>query len=84
MIVQRGYRQPPSFHIDRLRNERPGYFFDVITRGFGSMPDYAAQISVNDRWAIVAYLKALQLSEHASLSDLTTNERFALTSGENQ
>jgi len=78
MIVQRGYRPPPSFHIDRLRNERPGYLFDVITRGFGAMPDYAAQIPVRDRWAIVAYLRALQLSQNAKLSDVPVSERGAL------
>jgi len=78
MVVQRGYRPPPSLHIDRLRNERPGYFFDVISRGFGAMPDYAAQINVRDRWAIVAYVRALQLSQNATLADLTANERMTL------
>ncbi len=52
MIVQRGYKQPPSFHIDRLRGEADGYFFDVITNGFGVMPSYAQQVPVADRWAI--------------------------------
>ena len=66
MVVQRGYRRPPSFHIDRLRQAPPGHFFDVITNGFGAMPDYAAQIPVRDRWAIVAYIRALQLSQHAT------------------
>src|ERR1051325_756828 len=70
MVVQRGYRRPPSFHIDRLRNEKAGYFYDVITNGFGAMPDYAAQVPVADRWAIVAYLRALQLSENARLEDV--------------
>ena len=65
MVVQRGYRQPPSFHIDRLRNVEIGYFFDVMTNGFGAMPDYRAQISPRDRWNIVAYIRALQLSQHA-------------------
>jgi mono/diheme cytochrome c family protein len=69
MVVQRGYRRPPSFHIDRLRSEKAGYFFDVMTNGFGAMPDYAAQIPVNDRWAIVAYLRALQLSHNARAED---------------
>lgn len=64
MIVQRGYRRPPSFHIDRLRRAPVGHFFDVITNGYGSMPDYKQQIPVRDRWAIVAYIRALQWSQH--------------------
>jgi mono/diheme cytochrome c family protein len=63
MVVQRGYRQPPSYHIERLKQAPPGYFFDVITNGFGAMPDYKAQIAPRDRWRIVAYIKALQLSQ---------------------
>ena len=82
MIVQRGLRRPPSFHIDRLRNERHGYLYDVITRGFGAMPDYAAQISVRDRWAIVAYLRALQLSQNARLADVPLAERPELLAEE--
>ena len=78
MVVQRGYRRPPSFHIDRLRNEKTGYFFDVITSGFGAMPDYAAQVPVADRWAIVAYLRALQLSENARLEDVPADRRAEL------
>ena len=65
MIVRRGFRRPPSFHDDRLRDAPVGHFFDVITNGFGAMPDYAAQIRPRDRWAIVAYIRALQLSQHA-------------------
>jgi mono/diheme cytochrome c family protein len=80
MVVQRGYRRPPSFHIDRLRNEKTGYFFDVITSGFGAMPDYAAQVTVADRWAIVAYLRALQLSENARLEDVPADRRDVLAS----
>ena len=70
MVVQRGYRQPPSFHIDRLRQADAGYFFDVMTNGFGAMPDYRAQIAPRDRWAIVAYIRALQLSQHAAAADV--------------
>jgi mono/diheme cytochrome c family protein len=70
MVVQRGYRQPPSFHDDRLRNAEAGHFFDVMTNGFGVMPDYRAQIAPRDRWAIVAYIRALQLSQHAAASDV--------------
>lgn len=65
MIVQRGYRRPPSYHIDRLRQAPLGHFFDVITNGFGAMPDYSSQIPVRDRWAIVAYIRALQFSQNA-------------------
>jgi len=78
MVVQRGYRRPPSLHIDRLRNEKTGYFFDVITSGFGAMPDYAAQVPVADRWAIVAYVRALQLSENARLDDVPADRRAEL------
>lgn len=78
MIVQRGYRKPTSFHIERLRNERPGYFFDVMTSGFGAMPDYAAQVPVPDRWAIVAYLRVLQLSQNATLEDVPAEHRSEL------
>ena len=63
MVVQRGYRQPPSLHLERLKQADPGYLFDVITNGFGAMPDYKAQIDARDRWRIVAYVKALQLSQ---------------------
>jgi hypothetical protein len=66
MIVQRGYRRPPSYHIDRLRQAPLGHFYDVIANGFGAMPDYSAQIPVHDRWAIIAYIRALQLSQQAS------------------
>jgi len=75
MVVLRGYRRPPSFHQDRLRETPVGHFFDVITNGFGAMPDYAAQIKAADRWAIVAYIRALQLSAHATLADVPSAER---------
>ena len=75
MVVQRGFRQPPSFHIDRLRNAPIGHFFDVMTNGFGAMPDYAAQISPRDRWAIAAYIRALQLSQHAAAADVPGGDR---------
>jgi mono/diheme cytochrome c family protein len=70
-IVQRGYTPPPSFHIDRLRQAPVGHFFDVITNGYGSMPMYQQQIPVRDRWAIVAYIRALQLSQHYPKTELT-------------
>jgi mono/diheme cytochrome c family protein len=75
MVVLRGYRRPPSLHQDRLRDAPAGHFFDVITNGFGAMPDYAAQIKAEDRWAIVAYVRALQLSGHATLADVPPAER---------
>lgn len=75
MVVRRGYKQPPTYHQDRLRQVADGYIFDVITHGFGQMPSYAAQVPVADRWAIVAYVRALQLSQHAPLSALTPEER---------
>jgi mono/diheme cytochrome c family protein len=81
MIVRRGYRHPPSYHIDRLRQAPNGYIFDVITNGFGAMPDYAAQIPVRDRWAIVAYVRALQLSENASVNDVPADGRAQLNGG---
>ncbi|HUF24389.1 MAG TPA: cytochrome c [Vicinamibacterales bacterium] len=81
MVVQRGYRQPPSFHIDRLREAPPGYVFDVITNGFGVMPDYRSQLTVEDRWAVVAYLKALQLSQNATMADVPEAERGSLMPG---
>jgi mono/diheme cytochrome c family protein len=78
MIVRRGYRKPPTYHQDRLRQAPVGHFFDVMTNGFGAMPDYAAQISVRDRWAIAAYIRALQLSEHATVDDVPSAERSSL------
>lgn len=80
MIVRRGLRAPASFHIDRLRATPDGTFFEYITEGFGVMPDYAQQISPEDRWAIVAYIRALQLSQNARLSDLAESERRRLES----
>jgi mono/diheme cytochrome c family protein len=78
MIVQRGMKRPPSFHIERLRSAPPGYVFDVITNGFGAMFDQADRIAPEDRWAIAAYLKALQLSQNASLEDVPAAERARL------
>jgi mono/diheme cytochrome c family protein len=75
MVVRRGYRRPPSFHQERLRAAPVGHFFDVITNGFGAMPDYAGQIRADDRWSIVAYVRALQLSEHATIADVPLAER---------
>ena len=78
MIVQRGFRQPPSYHEERLRNAPVGYFFDVMTHGFGAMQDYAAQLPVADRWAIAAYIRALQLSQRAGMDDVPADHRADL------
>ena len=78
MVVQRGYRQAASYHIDRLRDAPVGYLFDVVTNGFGVMPDYKAQIPVEDRWLIIAYVRALQLSHHATETDVPPSERSKL------
>ena len=74
MVVQRGYRPPPSYHIDRLREAPVGYYFDIITNGFGAMPDYRAQIAVEDRWRITAYIRVLQLSHQATTADVPPAE----------
>ena len=71
-IVERGYTQPPSYHIERLRNVAVGHFFEVITNGYGSMPDYKQQVPPRDRWAIAAYIRALQLSQHFPVNDKLT------------
>jgi mono/diheme cytochrome c family protein len=70
LVVQRGYPKPQTYHSDRLRKIEAGYFFDVMTNGFGRMPDYRAQLTPRDRWNIVAYIRALQLSQHAAVSDV--------------
>ena len=69
MIVQRGFQHPPSYHTERLRKAPLGYFFEVMTEGFGAMPDYAQQIPPRDRWCIVAYIRALQLSQNATQAE---------------
>lgn len=74
-IVQRGYTPPPSYHIERLRTAPVGHFFDVITNGYGSMPDYKQQVPPRDRWAIIAYIRALQLSRHFPEKELTEQMR---------
>jgi len=74
-IPSRGFRRPPSFHIDRLRKAPIGYLFDVDTNGFGVMPDYASQIVPRDRWAIAAYIRALQLSQNATAADIPAGQK---------
>jgi Cytochrome C oxidase, cbb3-type, subunit III len=75
MVVRRGYRAPPSMHIERLRQAPAGYFFDVMTNGFGVMPDYSQAIRAEDRWTIAAYIRALQLSQHATIADVPGSQR---------
>lgn len=74
MVVQRGYQRAASMHVDRLRQSPDGYFFDVITNGFGAMPNYASQVPVRDRWAIVAWIRVLQFSQHADTSLLSPED----------
>ncbi len=81
MIPSRGFRRPPSFHTDTLRNARTGHFIDVMTNGFGAMPPYADQVPVRDRWAIVAYIRALQLSQNATEADVPPANRAELDRG---
>lgn len=82
MVIQRGFKVPAAnHHLERLRNAPVGYWFDVITNGFGVMFGYSAQISVHDRWAIIAYVRALQLSRHATIDDIPEAQREALLSG---
>ena len=78
VIVQRGFKRPPSLHGQRLREAPAGHFFDVITRGFGAMTDYASRVPVRDRWAIAAYIRALQFSQNATLADVPADHRRAL------
>lgn len=70
MIVQRGFKRPPSYHTDRLRQAPVGHFFQVITNGFGAMGEYGSQVPPADRWAIIAYIRALQFSQNATRADV--------------
>ena len=81
IVVQRGMPKPPSYHDERLRAAPDQHFYDVITAGYGAMYSYADRVAPRDRWAIVAYIRALQLSRHAALSDVPDNERAALERG---
>ena len=78
MIPSRGYRRPPSFHTQTLRTAPTGHFFDVMTNGFGAMPPYGSMIPPSDRWAIVAYVRALQISQNATVGDVPPSERASL------
>lgn len=81
MIAMRGMKHPPSYHQDRLRQAPAGYFYDVITNGFGAMYDYSAQVAPRDRWAIIAYVRALQLSRNAPAGMLSEETLRKLKSG---
>jgi mono/diheme cytochrome c family protein len=81
MVVRRGFKQPPSLHVERLRQAPPGHFFDVMASGFGAMPDYRSQISAADRWAIAAYIRVLQKSQQATLADAPPEEAAKLKGG---
>jgi mono/diheme cytochrome c family protein len=78
IVVRRGYTRPPDLTDQRLRDIAPGYIFNVITNGFGAMPDHGAQIRPADRWAIIAYVRALQLAAGAALADVPAGERARL------
>jgi hypothetical protein len=82
MIVRRGFKRPPSFHEERLRQSPHGYYFDVISHGFNEMSSYASQIEVADRWAIVAYVRALQLRRESSIAALPAELAERLRQGE--
>lgn len=77
MIVQRGFRRPPSYYEPRLRQSPLGHFYDVMTNGFGAMPDYAAQVNTHDRWAIAAYVRALQMTQSAPASPTREAQKAA-------
>lgn len=79
MVVRRGFRKPPSYHIDRLRQAPAGHFYDVITSGFGAMSSYANRIDVDDRWAIVAYIRVLQFAQNARPEDVPEEQRGTLS-----
>lgn len=78
MVVLRGFRQPPSYYSERLMNAPVGHYFDVVTNGFGAMPSYASRVESDDRWRLIAYIRALQLSESASLSDVPADQQQKL------
>lgn len=82
MVVKRGFKRPPSFHEERLRQAPVGYFYDVMTNGFGAMQDYAAQVSPRDRWAIAAYLRALQLSQNQRFDELSPEGKSKVQTSE--
>ena len=81
MIVRRGLKKPPSYHEERLRNSPASYFVDVMSNGFGAMPSYSDKLTVEDRWKVAAYIRVLQLSQHAKVDDVPPEERAKLEKG---
>ena len=75
LVVLRGFRQPPSYYSQRLMNAPVGHFFDAVTNGYGAMPSYASRVQTDDRWRVIAYIRALQLSESANLNDVPADQR---------
>jgi len=75
MVVQRGFKHPPTYHSDRLRQQPVGYIYDVVTNGFGAMVSYASRVPVEDRWAITAYVRVLQFSQNATIDDVPEADR---------
>jgi hypothetical protein len=82
MIVRRGFQKAADYHTDKLVNAPVGHFFDVITNGYGAMPSYAARVENDDRWRIAAYIRVLQLSQNAKISDVPEDKRAALEAGQ--
>lgn len=82
MIVLRGFRKPPSYHEERLRKAPSSYFYDVISNGFGAMSSYSDQLTPEDRWKVIAYIRALQLSQRANVADLADNDKKELDNAE--
>lgn len=81
MVAKRGFKQPADLHSDRIRNAPPGYLYDVIAHGYGAMPDYGDELSVQDRWAVVAYIRALELSRRATVQDVPADQQQKLEKG---
>ena len=79
MIASRGLRRPPSFHTETLRAAKPGHFFDVMTNGFGAMPPYRTMVPARDRWAIAAYIRALQAAQSATIQDVPAGDQAQLS-----
>ncbi|HUB81832.1 MAG TPA: cytochrome c [Bryobacteraceae bacterium] len=78
MIAKRGFIQPADLHSERVRHAPPGYLYGVVANGYGAMPDYRDELSVRDRWAVVAYVRALELSRDATLQDVPADQQAAL------
>jgi mono/diheme cytochrome c family protein len=83
-IVERGYLRPPSYHIERLRNAPLAHYYEVVSNGYGAMPSYSDKLTPDDRWAVIAYIRALQWSQYVRYADLTDEERRKLPSPKEQ